>query len=125
MLIRFGRIPLSAARDDVLSATDFRVLVALSYHQGTNPCCWPSQRTLARETGLSAPTIRRALRRLEARGYLITRHVRGLSNVYIVTDPAIVLTEEQITIAVSYAASHRQGRRQPQPVTVAVHPELL
>jgi DNA-binding MarR family transcriptional regulator len=125
VLIRFGRIPISAARDGTLSATDFRVLVALSYHQGTNPCCWPGQRTLARETGLSIPTIRRSMRRLESSGYLITRHIRGLSNVYIVTDPAIALTEEQITIAVSYAASHRQGRRQPQPTTITVHPELL
>ena len=67
------------ATDPTLSANAKAVYLCLVHHTGTKEICWPSDLLLGDETGLSIPTIQRALRELEGktggpRGPLIERH---------------------------------------------------
>lgn len=70
----FDRPPRPARVDPRLSDRAYRVLVTLeAYCWGESRECWVSNRTLAEQSGGAHPdTIRRALRQLEALGYLTT-----------------------------------------------------
>lgn len=70
----FDRAPRTARSDRELSDRAYRVLATLeAYCWGDSRACWVSNRTIAEQSGGCHPdTIRRALRDLEARGYLRT-----------------------------------------------------
>jgi DNA-binding transcriptional MocR family regulator len=64
-------------REHVASLTlkhpsDKAVLLAIADHHNGQRGAWPSQRLLSQVTGLSTRTIRRALRRLEEAGHVVT-----------------------------------------------------
>lgn len=71
----FDRPPRAARLDPELSATAYRVLATIEAHcYGDRRECWPSNRTIGEQSGRISPeTVRRALRELEARGYLAIR----------------------------------------------------
>ena len=58
-----------------LSSTQKLVLIALAWHSDDQGTCWPSQARLARLSGLSERSVRRAARELEQQN-LIRRHRR-------------------------------------------------
>ncbi len=58
-----------------LSPTQKLTLVALAWHSDGHGHCWPSQARLARLSGLSERTVRRAVRDLETQ-QLLRRHKR-------------------------------------------------
>lgn len=58
-----------------LSPTQKMVLIALAWHSDDGGSCWPSQTRLARLSGLSERSVRRAARELEQQN-LIRRHRR-------------------------------------------------
>lgn len=65
----------SWARSLQLPPAPKAVLLALAFRADINQECWPSQRRIAQDTGLSERTVRRHLRWLEATS-LITRKKR-------------------------------------------------
>jgi DNA-binding transcriptional MocR family regulator len=60
--------------DDSLSphAKLTAIVIGSHYNWITNDPCWASNKTLAKETGLSARTVIRAKRELEQAGYLVS-----------------------------------------------------
>ena len=56
--------------------SDKLVLCSLSYMQADNDCCWPKQKAIAGNLGLSVRTIQRALAAMKARGEVQIR-LRG------------------------------------------------
>jgi AraC-like DNA-binding protein len=63
------------------------VLIMLSNYADEHGKCWPSIETLCNETGMSRPTVKRALRKLVERKLLIkAKRVKGhlqTSNLYV------------------------------------------
>lgn len=81
-----------ALLDKDLPPTERIVLVALAWHQGSNGTCWPSEKALAAELGLSERHIRRVIQNLTIQGRVrVARPAsqgRGMSNTYVVTPAA-------------------------------------
>lgn len=77
-----------ALLDKDLPPTERIVLVALAWHQGSKDTCWPSEKALAAELGLSERNVRRIIQDLIAKGHLrVTRPAnqgRGMANTYTV-----------------------------------------
>ncbi len=65
---------LSAAMKVDLPTTRKFVLLALANYVDQDWRCWPSQRTLAKDTGLGERSVREHLRVLEADGYITRDH---------------------------------------------------
>lgn len=81
----FAVIPNWLVRHEGLSPAAKSLYVSLSSRAGAKGVCWPSQGTLARETGFSESTLRRALRVLERAGLVTTTTVTtptGRHNTY-------------------------------------------
>jgi len=69
------------------------LLCLLSYQQGDHDCCWPKQKSLAEDLGVSVRTIQRELARMKARGELQIRHRgrnRKRGNKYALTCGAVL-----------------------------------
>ena len=62
------------------------LLILLMTYKGMNDFCWPSVRELSNKFGKNKDTVRKHLRELEQKGYLVTRS-RGIgrSHLYIPT----------------------------------------
>lgn len=59
-----------ALLDRGLSATEFRLLSYIVWRQGKHTKAWPSQKTIARDLGLSVQGVRNVTRRLQGKGWL-------------------------------------------------------
>lgn len=78
---KLGR-SLAARRD--LRPSDKLIVAVLKDRIGGNGACWPGLRSLARDTGLTRPTILQSIDRLEQAGMLaVQRHGCGRLNSYI------------------------------------------
>lgn len=64
------------AQESITDQTDLLVMLALADHADERDQCFPSQGLLARKARCSPDTVQRALKRLEAGGY-VTRTRRG------------------------------------------------
>ncbi|MCF2514439.1 helix-turn-helix domain-containing protein [Sphingomonas sp. G124] len=74
-----------------LSASERLVLLVLRFHQAENPIGWPSQSTLAQETGMSERSVRRALIKLRQSGLIqITESIGKVSAYSITLTPVTV-----------------------------------
>ena len=77
---KLGRT-LAARRD--LRPTDKLIMAVLADRIGGNGTCWPGLRSLARDTGLTRPTILQSISRLERTGMLaVQRRGSGRKNSY-------------------------------------------
>lgn len=65
-----------------VSPTEKLVLAAIALHTDSQGVAWPSKERLAQITGLTPRGVRKALARLEERGYLKTTPRAGSSNLY-------------------------------------------
>ncbi len=73
----FVQLPQTLIFDARLSAVDLRVAcVLLTYTRPGKPEAWPSQDKVAEAIGLSVDTVQRALKSLQASGYLLVRRLR-------------------------------------------------
>lgn len=72
-----------------LAPTQKLVLVALAWHSDDGGTCWPSQARLARLSGLSERSVRRAAKDLEQRG--LVRRLRRTTDAGAVTSHLYVL----------------------------------
>lgn len=61
------------------------VAACLAYHADQDGRCWPKVPTLAAECGVSARTVRAALRGLEQRGWIVTEPRLAQASVYTIT----------------------------------------
>ena len=69
------------------------VLCSLSYRQRDNGCCWPKQKVLAEDLGLSVRTIQRVLAGMKAKGEVqirLRRWNRKYGNKYALTCGAVL-----------------------------------
>jgi DNA-binding MarR family transcriptional regulator len=57
-------------------------LCILSHRRNKNGFCFPSQKTIARETGLSEPTVKRAIKQLESLNVIEVERSHRHSNQY-------------------------------------------
>jgi DNA-binding MarR family transcriptional regulator len=70
--------PESVGSDTDLSAADHRVYHFLKRSAGRRGYCFPKQATVAQQCNCSIETVRKAFRKLEAKGYIsIERNARG------------------------------------------------
>ena len=77
---RYARVPLGAAGDPELTATDLRVLLTLGKYADRTGKCWPSQPTIARDIGAARQTVSAAIGKLERLTYIkVRRERRGLT----------------------------------------------
>lgn len=74
------------ARDRTIEPADKIIYLLLSSRAGGHGVqAWPSQQTLASDSGFSESTVKRALKRLQQRGFITVQVVRtkhGRRNVY-------------------------------------------
>ena len=63
--------------DVELSPTERLLLAYLAWRQGANGEAWPSQRTIAKDLGLTCDGVRKIVRRLEAKGKLCVNRPQG------------------------------------------------
>ena len=66
----YAAVPAQAMQDATLKASDFRVLLAISWRADAAGIAWPSQQDIADVTGLSRPTVGTSVSRLAKYGYL-------------------------------------------------------
>jgi len=82
----YVKTPAVLLRDTSLKLSERVVYLYLSWRQGSNGECWPSRDTIAAELGISIPTVKRAIRTLESRGFIDIRRPnhqgRGVLNHY-------------------------------------------
>ena len=83
---RFSQVPAEAVLDKDLTETDFRVLSIIGLYLNRDKEAWPMQSTIADQLGKSSTTVNRAIKRLEAKGYIRSRkkyeHQPGTHRVY-------------------------------------------
>ena len=84
---RFAILPLVAASDKRLSASDLRVLIVLASHADATGKCWPRRRIVGDLAGISATNVSRATSRLVDYGWLSKRQT-GETSTYIIRAPA-------------------------------------
>ncbi len=65
---------------DELDPTAKLIAVVLGRYMNGGGICWPSRRLIAQRSGKSESTVDRAIRRLEAAGYLVIEWSRGKSS---------------------------------------------
>jgi hypothetical protein len=68
---RFSRMPIAAAADRRLGATELRVLIALGASANKDGICWPSQTTISRIAGVDRRKVHATLSKLAATGHAI------------------------------------------------------
>lgn len=80
---RFAKVPaelfsiLSWSGKHKLEHTEFRVFIALCKFRGPSRLVNPSQETIAMMTGVQRQNVSRAIRNLEAKGWLVAHHEDG------------------------------------------------
>jgi len=67
----FAHFPVKALVDQRLTNADRVVLGYLLYRKGLKKRCWPSYSTIAQDTGLSLPQVKRTMRKLQQLGYIL------------------------------------------------------
>lgn len=98
-----------------LAPTQKLVLVALAWHSDDGGTCWPSQARLARLSGLSERSVRRAAKDLEQRG--LVRRLRRTTDAGAVTSHLYVL---QLGLHPPDTVSGPSGQTRPRrPASVA------
>ena len=95
-------LPRALARDGGLSASAKAFALALASYAGPERTAWPKLSTLEADTGMSRSTCQRAVRELQAAGYLAvdhqTRPGRGkVPSLYRLTDPSRLVTSDHPT----------------------------
>ncbi len=111
----------SAICDSGLEPTTRHVALTLSLHMNERGgSCFPSQATLARETGLHDETVRLHLRRLREAGYLLVENDRsmkgrGTRNHYSATIPVEETTGAQTTGVEDPGAQTTTGAQTGRP----------
>jgi len=123
----FVQLPQALIFDARLSAVDLRVAcVLLTYTRPGKPEAWPSQETIADSIALSVDTVQRALKSLQAFGYLLVRRLRDRlgrlgKNVYNLAAVAGLLPGRA---PVNHAAPARFGvtHATPKPSPSIPHP---
>lgn len=65
-----------------LSANEKFVLLTLAYRSDESGSCWPSAVDIANLTGLNVKTVRKCLRTLESKGFLLRENRSGKSSVF-------------------------------------------
>jgi DNA-binding transcriptional ArsR family regulator len=73
-----------------LSSSAKVLILILAWHSGNKTVCYPSIRTLVKETGLNRKTVQKAMRELKSMGYVDTYRYRwdgGLKMFYKLVDP--------------------------------------
>ena len=82
--MKYVKFPLSVINDSRLSANDMRVLAWLIYRSNRNPnnICWPSVRTISKDTGIHQKKISGHTKRLVDFGWIekIPRGKGGVGN---------------------------------------------
>jgi DNA-binding MarR family transcriptional regulator len=90
---KYARVRLDVLQDAELSQAERAIYVALaSFARSEDGRAWPSLATIAGRAGCSTATAKRALKKLEAAGYLVRRRRRmhgnrRLTTVYYLGDP--------------------------------------
>lgn len=67
---RFAKLPLDVACRSDLSSTAKVVYAVLADRMGGNDHCWPGQRRIAKDSGVSARTANRAVKELQTQGLI-------------------------------------------------------
>jgi len=84
---------------DGLKSTERLVLICLKWHCGQNGHCWWGKTKLAKEVGIDIQTLERAIRKLEAVGWIKRKEVRGKPNEYsvvgVLKQPSLKITQGQ------------------------------
>ena len=84
---KYASIPHRVLSSKRLEPSDKLVYMAILDHLGKNKVAWPSQTTLARETGLSERSVRYSVKRLMKAGLIYFDDPHGRNNRYILIEP--------------------------------------
>lgn len=86
--VLFAMVPKDFAIDPKVPPSTKAVYLALSAHaRAKTGKCWPSQKLLAAETGLSVPTVKRAVAQLRELGIIQSSQIHHQRTIYNLTPP--------------------------------------
>ena len=84
---QYASLPHCILSSRLLDSSDKLVYMAILDHLGKHKTAWPSQTTLARETGLSERTVRYSVKRLMEVCLIYFDDARGRENHYTLIEP--------------------------------------
>jgi DNA-binding MarR family transcriptional regulator len=81
----FTKVPNSFIMSENFTSYEKLVFIVLSKYKMTHQTCWPSHKTIAKNSGYSISTVKKALKGLETKGKIIKeRKPNHRSNIYTV-----------------------------------------
>jgi hypothetical protein len=93
----FVQIPNRVVADPELTSADLRVYSYMLSRARSKDHCWPGQKRIAQDTGLSLRTVIRSCQRLHERGYIEKlRRGQGYTNIYFVNHLDFVFSQVDI-----------------------------